>query len=214
MLLLPLNPQSRPWSGKPVASPLTLLHPHTDLAHRYWRALLQPGDLVCDATAGHGQDTALLAEALAAQGGGSLWACDIQPDALRASQERMRTLLAPEFALREDGDGWAASRPDGAELKLQWTLGSHTDLLSTVADGAARLVVFNLGYLPGGDKSVVTTAETTLAAIAQAQRAVCAGGCVSATIYSGHAEGKREEEALLEYAASQPMDRWSVYHHR
>ena len=45
-MLFPLQPQPRQWSGLAVTSPLTLLHPHTDWAHRYWSALLEPGDLV------------------------------------------------------------------------------------------------------------------------------------------------------------------------
>jgi len=221
-MLFPLQPQPRQWSGLAVSSPLTLLHPHTDWAHRYWSALLEPGDFVCDATAGNGHDTVMLAKTLAALGGGTVLACDLQSEALATTQERLRSCLAEETEYGElcqeaNGDGEAeewASREDGAELRVRWRLGSHDAVLAGVPDGAARLVVFNLGYMPGGDKRIVTRAETTLAALAQAQRAVCAGGCVSVTIYGGHPEGQREEEALLEYAATQPMAQWSVYHHR
>lgn len=222
-MLFPLGsqPQPRQWSGLAVSSPLTLLHPHTDWAHRYWSALLEPGDLVCDATAGNGHDTVMLAKTLAARGGGTVLACDLQSKALQTSQERLRSCLAEETEYRQlcceqaEGSGeteeWASRR---AKLRVRWRLGSHDAVLAGVPNGAARLVVFNLGYLPGGDKSVVTRAETTLSALAEAQRAVCAGGCVSVTIYGGHPEGQREEDAILEYAAMQPMSQWSVYHHR
>ena len=73
--------------------------------------------------------------------------------------------------------------------------------------------MFNLGYLPGGDKSVVTTARSTCEALREAERVVCAGGSVSVTLYSGHEEGLHEEAAVLEHARSVPQDSWSVYHH-
>lgn len=71
--------------------------------------------------------------------------------------------------------------------------------------------MFNLGYLPGGDKAVVTRAEETVRALEAAQRAVRAGGAVSATIYPGHDEGRREEAAVLEHAAALPQGEWSVH---
>ena len=77
---------------------------------------------------------------------------------------------------------------------------------------SASLVVFNLGYLPGGDKEVYTRADTTVEALRAAERAVVAGGCVSATLYPGHAEGEREEEAVLRHAANLPFGQWSVHY--
>ena len=75
-----------------------------------------------------------------------------------------------------------------------------------------KLVVFNLGYLPGGDKTICTTGATTVAALEAAQRAVMVGGCLSVTVYPGHPEGEREEKAVLDLAAALPQGRWSVYH--
>jgi hypothetical protein len=69
-----------------------------------------------------------------------------------------------------------------------------------VPDENAAAVVFNLGYLPGGDHSVTTTAEETLAGLEAALRAVRPGGIVTAVLYSGHEEGAREKQAVLEWA--------------
>ena len=80
------------------------------------------------------------------------------------------------------------------------------------AQGSASLVVFNLGYLPGGDKTIVTTAEGTERALLAAERAVGAGGCVSVTLYPGHEEGRLEEERVLAHASQLPQGMWSVYH--
>ena len=60
--ILPVAPtRPRFFGGKPVGSPAQLLHPHMDLAHRFWRSSLEAGDLAVDATAGNGHDTLELA---------------------------------------------------------------------------------------------------------------------------------------------------------
>ena len=97
-------------------------------------------------------------------------------------------------------------------LTLPYThrCGDHAALLEGLAAGSADLVVFNLGYLPGGDKSIVTTAEGTVRAMSAAEAAVAPGGCVSVALYPGHEEGSREAEAVLEHAARLPQGGWSV----
>ena len=159
---------------------------------------------------------------LRAAGGGRLVACDIQQTALDAAKARLRGA--------SDGaeDAWAWSeRVDGAvaeerwlldardeQLCVEWRLGCHVDMLRALPDACARLVVFNCGYLPGADKSVVTDATTTVRALREAERVVCAGGTVSVTLYPGHEEGMREEAAVLAHATDELVqDRWSVYHH-
>ena len=77
---------------------------------------------------------------------------------------------------------------------------------------SASLIVFNLGWLPGSDKTVMTTAETTARALRAAERAVRAGGCVSVTLYPGHDEGRREEESVLAHATALPQGEWSVHY--
>ena len=88
----------------------------------------------------------------------------------------------------------------------------HCAVLDALAPSSVSLVVFNLGYLPGGDKALVTTAEGTVRALRAAERAVRPGGCVSVTGYPGHAEGAREEQAVLEHAAALPQGQWSVHY--
>ena len=66
--------------------------------------------------------------------------------------------------------------------------------------------------MPGGDKALVTQAPTTLRALHEAERVVCGGGCVSVTIYPGHAEGVVEEDLILAHAAQLTQEVWSVYH--
>jgi len=181
---------------------------------------VRPSDTIIDATAGNGHDTLTLARLLAEAGGGSLWACDIQLDAIRRAQARMRDALASDIDLsvvtpsHESTDEWTLITPSGVQVSVRWRHGCHQALLRELKPACVRLVVFNLGYLPGGDKSVVTTAEGTVAALREAQRVVCGGGTVSATVYPGHVEGEREEQAVLEHARALKQEEWSVYHHK
>lgn len=47
---------------------------------------------------------------------------------------------------------------------------------------------YNLGWLPGGDKSITTELEDTLESIEAARRLVKSGGMISVMLYRGHAE--------------------------
>ena len=75
-------------------------------------------------------------------------------------------------------------------------------------------IMFNLGWLPGGDKSVTTRLETTLKAVQAGLTLLDKGGLMTICIYPGHEEGDREREALLKYVASLRPQEVNVLHHR
>jgi len=56
--------------------------------------------------------------------------------------------------------------------------------------------MFNLGYLPFGDKAIVTTPETTLAGLEQALTLLESGGLISVLAYPGHAGGLVESQCV------------------
>ena len=119
--------------------------------------------LLVDATAGNGYDTAFLAR-LAGEGG-RVVAFDVQ----RAALDAVRTRLEGEGLLHR------------ADL----VLGGHEHMeeaLRGLFPGAVltegvSAVSFNLGFLPGSDKRIVTQAETTLEALDAAARLLRAGVC-------------------------------------
>ncbi|MBS0626461.1 MAG: class I SAM-dependent methyltransferase [Verrucomicrobia bacterium] len=156
---------------------------HLDLAKSYWTALLKPGDWVIDATLGNGHDSLFLAEM-----GANVVGLDIQLQAL----EKSKNLLT------------------GKQIDLR--LMSHAELDQLNLPCRPKLIVYNLGYLPGGDKSVTTRLETTLRSVSQAIELTEAA--LSIMCYPGHAEGEKEEAALAEWASHLPKDRWDVAHHR
>ena len=54
---------------------------------------------------------------------------------------------------------------------------------------SSRLVAFNLGYLPGGDKTITTVSETTQLALEATKKILIPGGLISLVVYVGHPGG-------------------------
>jgi len=63
-------------------------------------------------------------------------------------------------------------------------------------EGPVQAVVFNLGWLPGGDHSITTRWETTERAVQAALELLKPGGVLVICAYPGHAEGDRERQEL------------------
>lgn len=173
-----------------------LFQSHIDLAHSYWKRLLSVGDIAVDATCGNGHDTLLLAETVLTETSGTVYAFDVQAQAIQATRERAEAKL-----------GVISQRI----ITLQQ---SHETFPEEFASMEIKLFIYNLGYLPGADKSKTTETGSTLRSIQQACALVTPGGAISVTCYPGHPEGALEEKALLEYAESLCKETWEVCHHR
>ena len=63
----------------------------------------------------------------------------------------------------------------------------------------ADVIMFNFGYLPGGDHSLATRPETSLQAVRQGLELLNAGGVMSLCIYSGGDTGFEERDAVLDW---------------
>ncbi len=85
---------------------------------------------------------------------------------------------------------------------------SHASFVET----QAALIIYNLGYLPGGDKQLTTRSETTLQSVGQALQ--IATKAISITCYPGHPEGAREEALLVEFVRGIDPKQWMVCHHQ
>ena len=162
-----------------------------DYSHSLLREHLFRGDVAIDATAGNGHDTHFLAQLTGSDG--KVYAFDVQAAAI----ESTRRLL----------ERWGVP-PDSVKL----VHGGHETMESAIAPehhGQVGAVIFNLGYLPGSDKTVVTLAGTTLAAMDAALRLLRPGGIVIAVLYTGHPGGREEADAVRSFAAALPGD---IYH--
>ena len=150
------------------------------------------GDTVIDGTMGNGHDTLALAKLVGPEG--RVIAFDIQPMAL----ENTKALLEAEGMKDHPG--------------IRLILDSNANAKNYVEPGETGIaaILFNLGYLPGGDKTVTTTKEETLRAVSDAVELVKPGGLVAAVLYSGHEQGAEEKQALLDWAKELPAKAYHV----
>jgi len=89
----------------------------------------------------------------------------------------------------------------------------HLACHSTI-DTPAHLIVYNLGYLPGSDKTVATQFTTTMQSLQKALELLLPGGAISIMCYDGHDVGKIETEAVMDWAKNLSRAGWAVYLHR
>ena len=158
------------------------------LSHFFLRERVQPGDRVVDATCGNGHDTLFLAQLVGPEG--RVWAFDVQDGALAAT----RALLFEEGCLE----------------RVELVAAGHERLAEFVRE-PLRAVIFNLGYLPGGDRQVVTRPENTVAALEQAAGILLPGGIITVCIYTGHPGGAAEGAAVEKWASAMAPRQFNVW---
>ena len=144
-----------------------------------------------DATAGNGYDTLFLAGLMGAHG--EVHAFDLQPEALEITLARLN-----EAGLREN----VRLVDDGHEL-----LERH---LPQQAYGRVIAAMFNLGFLPGSDKTVVTRPDTTLRALDALVPFLAPRAVLSVHLYTGHEGGRQESETVLAWAGVLDRQTWRV----
>ena len=146
---------------------------------------LREGDVAVDFTMGNGHDTEFLSKTVGPTG--HVFAFDVQEMALASTAENLR----------------AAGCDDNYTLILD----SHHNVEKYV-DVPIKAGMFNLGYLPGSDKSVTTMRKTTLPAIEAAIRLMDRDAIILVAVYPGHAEGEAEGKMICDYLST--LSRYKV----
>ncbi len=163
----------------------------TTLAQARVRSALRPGDWAIDATIGNGNDVFFLAHTVGPTG--KVYGFDIQD----LAHARTNIILGEAGLL--------------ARVKLIHT--GHEQMLDELPrdwPGKVAAVMFNLGYLPRGDKGVITQPETTLRALDASAICLKRGGVLSVVMYQGHLGGKNETLAVKEWAKQLPPHDYAV----
>ncbi|KAJ4763734.1 S-adenosyl-L-methionine-dependent methyltransferases superfamily protein [Rhynchospora pubera] len=165
----------------------------TEVAQAVWKKIVWKGDTVIDATCGNGHDTLALVKLVADKSGkGRVYGIDIQQSAIDST-----------FSLLE-------MSADEHERKLvQLFEVCHSKMEEIVPkENPVRLVAFNLGYLPGGDKTLITMPHTTEMALRAASKILDSKGLISIIVYVGHPGGSNELEIVEAFASSLPAETW------
>ena len=165
----------------------------------YSRKLLQlavkEGDIAIDATIGNGHDTAFLAKLVGESG--HVYGFDIQELAIQNTTERIQK--------------------DNLSNQVTLIQKSHSHVQNEVPNhlhGKVKGAIFNLGYLPGSDKTIVTVPSSTISAINQILDIMAPEGIIVVVIYHGHEGGEFEKDALMDYVQNIPQDHAHVLTYR
>lgn len=168
------------------------------VAHRFVGSVVQPGDFCVDATVGNGHDTCFLAKRVGEEG--RVLGFDVQAAALESAKAALtRRQLADRVQLLAQGHE---------------TLG---EALSGQPVPVLKAAMFNLGYWPGSDKTVITRKESTLRALEQSLHNLVPGGAISIVAYRAHEGGNDESRAVESWFRALPAvsyfclryERWS-----
>lgn len=162
--------------------------------------VLSPGDLAVDLTAGNGLDTLFLWSRVAPHG--QVVAFDVQLAAIAATGARCHGhTKIHQYSLPCS----LHSLPAGIHL----VHGGHEALAGTLLS-PPRAILANLGYLPGGERSVVTRTATTFMALEAASRILAPGGRLAVVAYPGHAEGRDETVMVEDFFSKLEVSEWLV----
>ena len=153
-----------------------------EIAHDFLAQVITQEDIVVDATMGNGHDTLFLAK-LAKQ----VYAFDIQEQALEKTSQRLQ-----EAGLTN------------AELILQ----GHETVDQFVRE--VKAAIFNLGYLPSADKSIITQPQTTIEALDKLCHMLVKGGRIAIMIYYGHEGGDIERDAVMDFVSHLPQEEYTA----
>ncbi len=150
-----------------------------DLHKQFILTHLKEGDVCVDFTMGNGHDTEFLSKTVGEKG--HVYAFDIQQSAVDSTAKNLK----------------AAGCPDNYTLICD----SHHNVKNYVKE-PIKAGMFNLGWLPGGDKTITTMRETTMPAVEAAIELLDKDAILNIAVYPGHPEGDLEGKMLEEYFAS------------
>lgn len=157
------------------------------LSHKFMEEHVKPGDLCIDGTAGRGRDTLFLAKLVGKEG--RVLAFDIQEEAVASTEEYL-----------------AENRIKNTKVYHL----CHSKMGDFAEENSVAAIMFNFGWLPGGDHKVFSHPETSIQAIKAGLKLLKSGGVMTLCIYHGKETGYEEKEALLPFLKTIDPKQYSV----
>ncbi len=131
------------------------------------------GDSVVDCTMGNGNDSLKLAQLVG--NSGRVFSFDIQKEAIEISKSKLEEEgLLNRVSLINDG---------------------HENIDKYILK-EVDFIIYNLGYLPGGNKEIVTKSETTVESIIKGLSLLSPNGTLLVVSYIGHSGGMDENNEI------------------
>ncbi len=149
----------------------------TQQAHNLISERITDPSYAIDATVGNGYDTQFLSHLINKPG--IVFGFDIQQQAIETTQNKIAKENLP--------------------ANIQLFNACHSKMLDHIADkyyGKFNIIMFNLGYLPGSDKTIITQSHSTLLALEIALKILASNGIITIAAYPGHQGGKIEKDQV------------------
>lgn len=157
-------------------------------SHKLLEQSVMEGETVIDATCGNGKDTLFLSDLVGSDG--HVIAFDVQRQAIENTKQLLSEHNRTNTSVVHDSHAYL----------------SEYVTMTRCIGGA----IFNLGYLPKSDKTVITQGESTINAVDSICQYLRKDGLIVIVVYYGHAGGSQEKEALLEYLVQLDQKEYSV----
>lgn len=158
-----------------------------EFSHTILKENISLGETVIDATVGNGNDTIFLASLVGRSG--QVYGFDIQQPAIDKTEQQL--LLT------------------GLQQQTTLICTGHENLDQYVHETIAG-AIFNLGYLPGGDKTIITRGATTIKALQTILPLLRRGGVICLVIYYGHPGGDSERQAVEDFTTQLDQHTFNV----
>lgn len=151
------------------------LHSLVTEAHKTIHPYLSEQSISIDATMGNGHDTLFLAKHSL-----KVYAFDIQEKALNATRTRLEKNKAID--------------------NVSLIHAGHESMQQYInPDEKVDAILFNLGYLPHADTSIITQKKNTITALNHALKLLSEKGIISILSYPGHTGGESEMQAIIDW---------------
>ena len=166
-----------------------------NVAHNLIRDVLYPGAIAIDATVGNGHDTLFLVEQVSPSG--RVFGFDVQQAAIDSTWLKMESCCNLSVLSRQ----------------LTLIKASHADMAENIPvkyHGNIKACMFNLGYLPGGNKSIITQIDSTITALNIANRILSNDGIITVMAYPGHKGGDLETDQVKTWCEQLDKDQFKI----
>ncbi|AYG01385.1 tRNA (mnm(5)s(2)U34)-methyltransferase [Lactococcus allomyrinae] len=171
------------------------------MAHSCLEEIIKPNDIVVDATMGNGYDTLFLSNLT-----DNIFAFDVQNEAIEATEKRLS--FAGKNVIKISDFENEKLLTENPSVKL--ILDGHENVRKYVKK-PIKAAIFNLGYLPKADKTVITKPDTTLTALSSLTELLVTGGRIALMIYYGHEGGEKEKNAVIHWVSTLNQKTWDVF---
>lgn len=153
------------------------------ISHYIIDQFLENKNIAIDATLGNGYDTDFLSKKFT-----KVYSFEIQEEACRNYSERKNKNV---IVINN----------------------SHHLLKRYITEESVDCIMYNLGFLPGGNKEITTMSETSLSSIIEGLKLLNHGGLMTICLYRGHDEGKEEGNVIIPYLKELPKSKFGVMYH-